>query len=175
MPTSLYIYIKHLASLRSRLFLDRERARVWHTCVVQFPFLEKKDRPHWGWCFKIHLISSISSPYHAKRSCSLAIAWTRTLASPSKSIWEKFSSEHSSITLRRAQLFATMGWEKNGLDQLRHAMTAPHELLRSMKQNTKGKRGRMAVKIDISRTYDRVEWSFLASEMKVLGFVDSWI
>lgn len=48
-----------------------------------------------------------------------------------------------------------------------------HELLHSMKQNTKEKKGRMVINIDMSKAYDWVEWPFLALALKALGFVDS--
>lgn len=50
-----------------------------------------------------------------------------------------------------------------------------HELLHSMKNNTKGKIGRMVVKLDMSKVYNRVEWQYLKASMKALNFVDRWI
>lgn len=45
-----------------------------------------------------------------------------------------------------------------------------HEVLHIMKQNKKGKFGIMALKLDMSNTYDKVEWSYLEVAMKALGF-----
>ncbi|KAL8118945.1 hypothetical protein AgCh_016437 [Apium graveolens] len=45
-----------------------------------------------------------------------------------------------------------------------------HELMYSMKRKTTGKQGWMALKIDMSKAYDRVEWDFLATVLIKLGF-----
>ena len=39
----------------------------------------------------------------------------------------------------------------------------------------KGKKGSLALKLDISKAYDRVEWNFLQGIMIKLGFPDKWI
>ena len=44
-----------------------------------------------------------------------------------------------------------------------------------MKTNCTGKKGFMAVKLDISKAYDRVKWSFLEKNPLKLGFQDSWV
>ncbi|XP_041016205.1 uncharacterized protein LOC121258730 [Juglans microcarpa x Juglans regia] len=45
-----------------------------------------------------------------------------------------------------------------------------YETLHSMKTRSKGKGGSMALKMDISKAYDRVEWNFLKAVMQRMGF-----
>lgn len=49
------------------------------------------------------------------------------------------------------------------------------ELLHYMKQKKKGIEGEVALKLDVSKMYDRVDWEFLIHQMKQLGFSDKWI
>ena len=48
------------------------------------------------------------------------------------------------------------------------------EFLHCMQKHTR-KDDFMAVKLNISKVYDRVEWSYLVAVMKKLGFNDQWI
>ena len=49
------------------------------------------------------------------------------------------------------------------------------ETLHSMNTHKSSKHGYMALKLDMSKAYDRVEWSFLESTMRKLGFNERWI
>lgn len=50
-----------------------------------------------------------------------------------------------------------------------------YEVLHSMKMKKKVKKGNFALKLDMSKTYDRVEWDFLEGMMTHLGFLIDWI
>lgn len=49
------------------------------------------------------------------------------------------------------------------------------ELVYHMKRNNHGSEGDLALKLDISKAYDRVSWKFLYHRMKVLGFCSKWV
>ena len=49
------------------------------------------------------------------------------------------------------------------------------EVLRRMRNKRSGKKGQMAVNLDISKAYDRMEWSFLRQMMLKLRFDGRWV
>ena len=53
--------------------------------------------------------------------------------------------------------------------------TIAFEILHRMRNIRSGKKGQMTVKLDISKAYDRVEWSFLKQIMLKLGFDQHWV
>jgi hypothetical protein len=50
-----------------------------------------------------------------------------------------------------------------------------YEALHTMATRMKGKKSYMAIKVDMSKAYDRVEWGFLEGVMRKLGFDERWI
>ncbi|XP_065855885.1 uncharacterized protein [Euphorbia lathyris] len=49
------------------------------------------------------------------------------------------------------------------------------ELLHYMKRKNRGVKGEVALKIDISKAYDRVDWNFLREVMRRMGFCEQWV
>ena len=49
------------------------------------------------------------------------------------------------------------------------------ESLHHMKTNCTGRTGFMALKLDMSKAYDRVEWCFLENFLLKMGFQESWV
>ncbi|KAL8135787.1 hypothetical protein AgCh_010409 [Apium graveolens] len=43
-----------------------------------------------------------------------------------------------------------------------------------MSRKKSGNRGEVALKLDISKDYDRVNWSFLRKWLRVMGFCERW-
>ena len=50
-----------------------------------------------------------------------------------------------------------------------------YETLHRMHARQKGKKGSLALKLDISKAYNRVEWQFLQKIMEKMGFPAMWI
>ena len=53
--------------------------------------------------------------------------------------------------------------------------TIAFEVLHRMRNKRSGKKGQMAMKLDIGKAYDRVEWGFLRQVMQKLGFDEKWV
>lgn len=47
--------------------------------------------------------------------------------------------------------------------------------LHYMKHHQSGKSGFMALKLDTSKAYDRVEWAYLEAIMMKMGFAGRWV
>ena len=50
-----------------------------------------------------------------------------------------------------------------------------YELIHYLNSKRKGKEGLAAIRLDISKAYDRVEWSFLEEMMIKLSFARCWV
>ncbi|GAU35387.1 hypothetical protein TSUD_160380 [Trifolium subterraneum] len=49
------------------------------------------------------------------------------------------------------------------------------EVIHALKRRTKGTRGELALKVDISKAYDKVDWGFLRGMLERMGFTHKWI
>lgn len=49
-----------------------------------------------------------------------------------------------------------------------------NEIFHSIRKK-KGNKGRMALKIDFDKAYDRINWSFVLSVFSALGFNETWV
>ncbi|PNX96867.1 ribonuclease H, partial [Trifolium pratense] len=49
------------------------------------------------------------------------------------------------------------------------------EVIHALKRKTRGMKGELALKIDISKAYDKVDWGFLRGMLERMGFASKWI
>ena len=54
-------------------------------------------------------------------------------------------------------------------------MLVAFELMRYLEHKKEGKKGFVAIKLDMSKAYDRVEWGFIKQVMEKMGFHEKWI
>jgi hypothetical protein len=49
------------------------------------------------------------------------------------------------------------------------------EVIHALKRRTRGNKGELALKIDISKACDKVDWGFLKGMLNRMGFLDKWV
>ncbi|KAL3515198.1 hypothetical protein ACH5RR_022100 [Cinchona calisaya] len=59
--------------------------------------------------------------------------------------------------------------------QILDNVTIAHECMHFLKNKNKGKTSFLALKLDMAKAYNRIEWSFLATIMNKMGFNSIWI
>ena len=87
--------------------------------------------------------------------------FSKVLANRLKRVLPKIISEHQSVFLKGRLI----------TDNILVAF----ETLQYMKNHNSGNTGFMALKLDMSKAYDQVEWSFLKAMMIQMGFNDRWV
>ncbi|KAF7147859.1 hypothetical protein RHSIM_Rhsim03G0112800 [Rhododendron simsii] len=59
--------------------------------------------------------------------------------------------------------------------QISDSVLIAHELMHSLKNRRYGKKGWVALKLDMAKAYDRIEWSYLEAVLRRFGFDEQWI
>lgn len=114
----------------------------------------------------ICLIPKVSCPQKITEFCPISLCnvvykiVSKVLANRLKKILpEVINESQSAFVLRR---------------QITDNMLVVFETMHCMNQKRKGKKGLMAIKFDMSKAYDRVEWAYLEAMMRKTGFQEEW-
>ncbi|KAI8563745.1 hypothetical protein RHMOL_Rhmol03G0132800 [Rhododendron molle] len=59
--------------------------------------------------------------------------------------------------------------------QIQDNIVVAHEAFHFLKGHRRGKHSYAAIKLDLSKAYDRVQWDFVAEVMQAMGFDERWI
>ncbi|XP_048613351.1 uncharacterized protein LOC125587199 [Brassica napus] len=59
--------------------------------------------------------------------------------------------------------------------QITNNVLIAREMFHALRTNSGGRVKRMAIKTDMSKGYDRLEWEFISAVLKKMGFSDTWI
>ena len=59
--------------------------------------------------------------------------------------------------------------------QITYNVLIAQEIFHALRTNSGGRDKRMAIKTDMSKVYDRLEWEFISAVMKKMGFSETWI
>lgn len=54
-------------------------------------------------------------------------------------------------------------------------MLIAHEILEHIRKRKKGRRALYALKLDMNKAYDRVDWNFFLGVLRVMGFSHKWV
>ena len=61
-----------------------------------------------------------------------------------------------------------------GLKQISDNIMIAQEMFHALRTKPSGRNKRMAVKTDMSKAYDRMEWSFIEAVMRKMDFSETW-
>ncbi|KAK6163122.1 hypothetical protein DH2020_002963 [Rehmannia glutinosa] len=112
-------------------------------------------------------IFSSSSPSQEDITHALSRVRTKVTAEMANSLTEPFTADEVSRALKHMHPFKSPGPDDNVL--------VAYEIHHSMKSRRHGNTGHMSIKVDMSKAFDRVEWSFLIQVLAAFGFPSQFI